>query len=66
MSSSFYKDYLQRVVDLVHRDEIDPAGRVMIVLTSVAAKENSSDLLYRDGSSSNIDLYMSFSCTVHA
>ena len=49
MSSSFYKDYLQRVVDLVHRDEIDPAGRVMIVLTSVAAKENSSDLLYRDG-----------------
>lgn len=41
-SSSFYSNYLQRVVDFVHKDEIDAAGRVLIVLATVAANETSS------------------------
>ena len=41
-SSSFYSSYLQRVVDLVQSDEIDAAGRVLIILTTVAASETSS------------------------
>ena len=33
--SSFYSNYIQRVVDFVHRGEIDAAGKVLIVLASV-------------------------------
>ena len=34
-----YKAYLQRVVDLARRHEIEAAGRVLITLTTVAASK---------------------------
>ena len=34
-----YTTYIQRVVDFIHNDQTEAAGRVLITLTTVAAGE---------------------------